>query len=130
MKSLVISWLATVLAFATLLVLPNVSVTSLSIILLPATLIWLLLILLWPLAKLFLLPFNMASYGLASTLAYFLLFWLCLWIFPGVRIQPVTVAGIYIGDISILFFISFMLSLLQRAYSMVINQLFAGKRRK
>lgn len=130
MKSLLGSWLATVLALATLLLLPNISAASLLLLLLPATLIWIVLILLWPVIKVFLMPFNLATFGFAGTLAYFLLFWLCLWIFPGITIQPIRLFGFYLGDIAVLFFVSFVLSLLQRFYSWLFALLFRKKRRK
>jgi uncharacterized membrane protein YvlD (DUF360 family) len=130
MKSLILSWLSTVLALATLMLLPNVTVTAPVLILISATLIWIVLILCWPFLKLFLLPFNLATFGFAGSVAYFLLFWLCLWIFPGVTIQPVRVFGLYLGDIAVLFAASLFLSLLHRGYLWLLGLFFHKKRRK
>lgn len=130
MKSLVYSWLATVLALTTLMLLPNVTVTSPLVIFIAATVIWVVLIICWPLLKVFLLPFNLATFGLVSSFAYFLLFWFCLWIFPGVTIQPVRVFGFYLSDIAVLIVASLFLSLLQQGFSVLLERLFYKKRRK
>ena len=130
MLSSLLSWLATVLALATLTLLPNVTVISPVSILITATVIWLLLVLLWPIIKVFLLPFNLVSFGLIGSLVYFLLFWFCLWIMPGVMIQPVRVFGYYLGDVAVLAALSFLLSLLQRLFSWLLGHFFHQKRRK
>ena len=130
MLSSLLSWLATVLALATLTLLPNVTVISPVSILITATVIWLLLVLLWPVIKVFLLPFNLVSFGLIGSLVYFLLFWFCLWIMPGVMIQPVRVFGYYLGDVAVLAALSFLLSLLQRLFSWLLGHFFHQKRRK
>ena len=130
MLSSLLSWLATVLALATLTLLPNVTVISPVSILITATVIWLLLVLLWPVIKVFLLPFNLVSFGLIGSLVYFLLFWFCLWIMPGVMIQPVRVFGYYLGDVAVLGALSFLLSLLQRLFSWLLGHFFHQKRRK
>jgi len=130
MLSSLLSWLATVLALATLTLLPNVTVISPASILITATVIWLLLVLLWPIIKVFLLPFNLVSFGLIGSLVYFLLFWFCLWIMPGVMIQPVRVFGYYLGDVAVLAALSFLLSLLQRLFSWLLGHFFHQKRRK
>ena len=130
MKSSFISWLSTVLALATLTVLPNVSAISPVSILITATIIWLLLVLLWPILKIFLLPFNLASFGLIGSLVYFFLFWFCLWILPGVMVEPVRLFGFYMGDVAVLLLLSFLLSLLQRLFSWLLARILHEKRRK
>lgn len=130
MKSLLISWLATVCALSTLLLLPNISVSNPLLILIPATLIWLLLFLSWPVLKLVLIPFNLATFGLAGMLVYFLLFWLALWLVPVLTLQPVRIFGFYFGDIGVLLLMSAILSLLHRGYFWLLRGLLREKRRK
>lgn len=130
MKSLVSSWLATVCALATLTLLPNVSAISAVTIIISATLVWLVLILLWPIFKLFLLPFNLASFGLIGSVVYFLLFWLCLWLVPGITVLPVRIFGYYAGDVLVLSLLSIMVTFLQRIYSVLLSKLLREKRRK
>lgn len=130
MKSPLLGWLATVGALATLILFPNVSTNSYVIVLITATLVWLLVIVLWPIARLFLLPFNLATFGLASSIAYILLFWLCLWIVPGITFTPVFIYGWYLGDIAVLFLFSSLLSLLYNLYRRILSKLFGEKARK
>lgn len=130
MKSLLLGWLATVGALATLMLLPNVTTVSYVNVFITATLVWLLVIVLWPVARLFLLPFNLATFGLASSIAYMLLFWLCLWIVPGITVKPVFVYGWYLGDIGVLFLFSTMLSLLYNLYRRLLSLIFREKGRK
>lgn len=130
MKSLVLSWLATVLAVASLLLLPHISVVSPLTIFVSATLIWLVLIIFWPVIKIFLVPFNLATFGFAGSVVYFLLFWLCLWIFPGITIQPARLFGFYLGDVAVLLLTSLILSMLQRGYAWILSLIFQEKRRK
>lgn len=130
MKSLLLGWLASVGALATLTLLPNVSTISYVSVLITATLVWLLIIVLWPIARLFLLPFNLATFGLASSIAYILLFWLCLWIVPGITVTPVLIYGWYLGDIAVLFLFSSLLSVLYNLYRRILSKLFREKARK
>jgi uncharacterized membrane protein YvlD (DUF360 family) len=130
MKSLCISWLATVCALATLLLFPNISVSNPFLILIPATLIWLLLFFAWPVVKLVLIPFNLATVGLAGMFVYFFLFWLALWLIPVLSLQPVRIFGFYFGDIGVLMLVSAVLSLLHRCYSWLLRGFFREKRRK
>ena len=130
MKSLLISWLATVCALTTLLLLPNISVSNPLLILIPATLIWLLLFSLWPVLKVVLIPFNLATLGLAGMFVYFLLFWLALWLVPVLSFQPARIFGFYFGDIGVLVLMSAVLSLLHRCYSWLLRGIFREKRRK
>lgn len=129
MKSPTLGWLSTVLALATLVLLPNVSVSSPVFILITATLIWIIFSLCWPVLKVFLLPFNLATFGLVGSVAYFILFWFCLWIFPDISLQPVRIFGFYLGDIAVLSLTALLLSLLQRFFSWLLWRFLHKKRR-
>lgn len=128
MKSALLSWLSTALALATLLLLPNVAAVSPVSLIISATIIWVVLILLRPLTKLVLLPFNLATFGFAGTLVHFFLLWFCLWIYPGIIVMTARVFGFYLADIGTLALLAFILSLLQRSYAALFQVLFAHKR--
>jgi uncharacterized membrane protein YvlD (DUF360 family) len=114
------SWLAMVAAAFTVLLLPNVSASSWVPVVIVATLLWLVHFLIWPILKVLLLPFNLATFGFAGTIVYTVLFWLCLWLYPGFQVAPLAFFGGSPQPGWTLFLFSFCLLLLFKLYLRLI----------
>ncbi len=93
--------------------LPTVSYLSWVTLILASVVLTLLQKIAKPILKLLFLPINIVTLGLFSLVINVFLLWLATFLVPGFKIHAMTLAGINLGHIGTLLFISFVISFIQ-----------------
>lgn len=93
--------------------LPNIHYSNLITLVLASSTLALLQTLLRPILKILFLPINIVTLGLFSLVINVFLLWLATFLVPGLRIEPMIISGVKLGEFMTLLLMSCIISFLQ-----------------
>lgn len=118
------NWLACIGAFFLLTLTPVATVSNWQSLIWIGSLWWLFGVLIRPILKLVLLPFNIISLGAIGALVQFLAIWLIFWLIPSFQLHSVLIQGFRVEGWLLIAAVAFVISIFQRLLLSVLSQLF------
>ncbi|MBD3250603.1 MAG: hypothetical protein GF381_03485 [Candidatus Pacebacteria bacterium] len=101
--------------------LPSVSYQNLATLFLASLTLSLLQKIVRPILKILFLPINLVTLGLFSWVINVFILWLATFLVPGLKILPMTISGVNLGQFLSLLLISFAISVIQSFLSKIIK---------
>jgi len=103
------------------LVLPNVTYTTLPILVITACILVIIQVIVKPILNILLLPLTIITLGLFSGVITVILFWIAINIVPGFHIDPLIVNGYHLGNWLTLIVVGIAVSWLESLYFKVLS---------
>lgn len=119
--SVITSWLACVGAFFALTFTPLADTSDWKSILVIGTLWWVFGLLVKPVLKLILFPFNVISYGFIGIVVEYFVVWLLFWLIPAYQLNNIVLMGWSITGWWLLFVASLAIAILQKIFLAILR---------